>query len=253
MVFAGRARIEGLHRLTAEALKKGWVKLSQHAIADLDWWTKIIDQRNGTNIIIQQPMQWEKFTSGDASLFAIGAFCDGWWCAYCVDPDKLNCIDIPDDAPAKFGMLFTESEAGKALPKKLMPTKQNKLLENIAYLELLIVYVSIFEHKLKWRGLHVPIYSDNKNVIAWLTKNTAGSIEAARLLRFILDLCVELNIRIMPFYIDTKTNKIADTLSRLEWNKFCEAVNDPKFHVPPRMWAPYPVAQQDFVDHTVQA
>ena len=253
VVFAGSAHLQGLHRLTAQALRKsnGWVTLSQHAKADLNWWLTTLRENNGTNIIIQQPMQWKHFTATDASLFAIGGYSTRGSFAYALTKD--HGVHFPSDAPQDFGTLFANTPAGRALPRKLMPSKANGLLEKIAYLELLAIYTALSINLDEWSGKHVPIYTDNTNVVSWLTKNTASSCEDARLLRHILDICAKNNIRLMPTYINTNDNKIADSLSRLKFHEFLHASIDPAFTFPPRLWTPYPVAHQDFVKPTSQA
>ena len=162
VVFAGRSRLQGLYIMTTQALKRGFGFHSHHSYSDLDWWTKAIISDNGTNVIIQQPKMWTKFTAGDASLIAMGAHCEGWWCAYSIVPKTHpKHPKISPDAPKRFGMPFTQSDAATSLPKRLIPSKSNGLINKIAYLELLIIYIAIFENLGKWKGLHIPIYSDN--------------------------------------------------------------------------------------------
>jgi hypothetical protein len=77
-------------------------------------------------------------------------------------------------------------------------------------------------------GQYWQLGVDNANVYSWLSKGTVrGPVCYETALQYLLELFtmqVQLNFRLQPKWIASKTNVLADAASRREWGAFAAAL-----------------------------
>ena len=91
---------------------------------------------------------------------------------------------------------------------------------SITYLELfgLTVAVKLWIHK--YKDQHVIIHCDNQTVVQMINNSTSSCKNCMLLIRIVVMECLIWNVRLFALYVSTKSNGIADALSRLEYIRF---------------------------------
>ena len=92
--------------------------------------------------------------------------------------------------------------------------KQRKA--SIAYLELHAVCLACHREHHRWAGCVVPLLCDNATAVQVLRKGSSKSPNLNELLRRILALCLHHDFVLLPHWISTHDNKLADHLSRFQ-------------------------------------
>ena len=99
---------------------------------------------------------------------------------------------------------------------------------HINYLEGWAVLKALQRFGPQWQGCDVPLYIDNLVFHDILRKKRSPSTDLNDLMIPILNLCKQYDCRLVPFYISTDSNILADALSRhrldIFWNTFDEFV-----------------------------
>ena len=96
---------------------------------------------------------------------------------------------------------------------------------HINYLEGWAVLRALKRFGPSWAGHDVPLYLDNKVFMQCLLKKRSPSLALNPLLRAIMALCDQHNCRLVPFYISTEANILADALSRHRLDFFWESLD----------------------------
>ena len=85
---------------------------------------------------------------------------------------------------------------------------------DIAWLELLAAYVAIDLFAARSAGHYIILYSDNTNVVAWMSRRRSPSPYVCTLVSAIERLKYKFTLRISARYISSARNVSADLLSR---------------------------------------
>ena len=93
----------------------------------------------------------------------------------------------------------------------------------IAFLELFAVYWALIRWGRRLEGFAVEIFIDNTAAMWWLRKERAPGSYGV-LMREVHLLCIRYDIQLIPTYIRSKDNVLADTLSRQAWAEFRRAL-----------------------------
>ena len=111
----------------------------------------------------------------------------------------------------------------------MQPWDRNFLLEmnpSIQYLELYAVAAGVLAWIHKFRNKRVVIFTDNKSAHDMINTSSSGCKNCMVLIRLIVLEGLKWNVRIFAKYVKTSENKIADSLSRLQWKKFKQLTKD---------------------------
>ena len=89
--------------------------------------------------------------------------------------------------------------------------------KNINELELwpILIGVKLWIPELKYKS--VQIYRDNTPVVHMIRKGVSSNATCMGCLRELFWVCKIYRIRLVPHYINTKNNLVADTLSRIQY------------------------------------
>ena len=160
------------------------VNLNLSARKDIQWWLAYLPSWNGITMLYDSVwttnQQLELYT--DSSDIAIGAyFNDAWF--YEVLDDKLRNMSI--NWRELYAIVIAITTWGKQLASK-------RLL----------------------------IYCDNLSICYILQKGTSKSEIIMDLVRQLFYICAQYNIELSAKYVSTVNNGIADSLSRLQFNRF---------------------------------
>ena len=91
---------------------------------------------------------------------------------------------------------------------------------SINYLELYAITIGILSWTHQFKNRPITIFCDNMSVVYMVNNGTSRCKNCMVLIRFIVLHCMIHNVLIHVEYINTKFNKFADYLSRMEYNKF---------------------------------
>ena len=180
------------------------VYLRAEARLALQWWHAALQNFNGSRLILnRQPKPWQHLTTDACGLWdtsepGIGLFVDGGFCGLTAAECQLRFPDAPAaEAPIQLWELF----AVVALARLYGP------------------YLS---------GQYWQLGVDNANVYSWLSRGTVrGKVCYETALQYLLELFtlqVQLDFRLQPHWIASKTNVLADAASRRDWGTFAAAL-----------------------------
>ena len=99
---------------------------------------------------------------------------------------------------------------------------------SIAYLELFAICAAIYSWTDKLRNLRVLLHCDNQAVVEMVNSMSSKCPQCMKLIRLITLMGLKLNSRFFAQCISTKKNLAADSLSRLQLEKFCRETRDRK-------------------------
>lgn len=92
--------------------------------------------------------------------------------------------------------------------------------KNVTLLELFPVLVSLVIWGEEFRGKRLLLYSDNKGVVFAINCQSSKSDPVVTILRQIVLYCLKLNVWLKASYLEGEKNLIADSLSRLQIQRF---------------------------------
>ena len=188
-------------------------KVDKNTLLDFYQWNKIIQKYDGTALAIEKPqlsgLYWatDAFrtpNNGEITHAGIGSFFNGHY--ICI-AGKIR--------------YFREQLFEKANPlllknKNIFPCNPKKPHSfNIQYLELFAVYWDLCIRTKVFKNKHLPLRIDNKNALSWIIK-ASGPIPYMGLIRAIVQILHDNNIRVYPVYVTSESNKLADLASRGE-------------------------------------
>lgn len=172
------------------------VRISPGMKNDLQWWSDFAPFFNGLSLIPYVVYPSEIWT--DSSLKGFGAALDRDWLAG--DWDNV------------FTNIEMESECNHFVKPPILEPDQ---VSNINVIELFAV-VAALERWAPIIGNHmVHIRIDNMQVVSMLSNHSSINKQCMDWLRRLFWLCMRHNIKIIPSYIQSEENVLADTLSRL--------------------------------------
>ena len=103
----------------------------------------------------------------------------------------------------------------------------NFLVKNdpsIEFLELYAVTVGVFLWIEKFQNKKIMLFCDNKAVVAMINNTSSKCQKCTKLLRMIVLKGMMYNVKISAKYVTLKDNDFADSLSRLQLNRFFKLV-----------------------------
>jgi hypothetical protein len=109
------------------------------------------------------------------------------------------------------------------------------ILQDITFLELFPVVVAIYQLENKKLMFNI----DNKAVVTILNKKSSKSPRVMNLVRKLVLITLKYNIWLKAQHISGSLNKIADSLSRCNWQLFRELVPEADKHqttIPSHLW-----------------
>ena len=180
VIVPGKAFIRRLiDRTFGVSVPFHYVTLNQEAKKDLDMWQKFFRFHNGKTIFITQTL-----TSDDIQLYT--------------DASKLACSAILDKQwfVVKFPIQWQS--------------------RNIAFLELYPFVLALHIFGIKMCNRHVIFHCDNKAICDIINKLTSKDKEIMVLVRSLVLVCMQYNVRFCSLHLTSKQNFRADKLSRLQ-------------------------------------
>ena len=114
---------------------------------------------------------------------------------------------------------------------------------SIEFLELYVVTVSVSLWAAKVQNRRICLNCDNQAVVHMINKSTSSCKQCMQLIRHITLTSLKRNVRVFARYLDTKSNGIADALSRgqmIRFRKLCNlenrTVNQIPEMIPEELW-----------------
>ena len=96
----------------------------------------------------------------------------------------------------------------------------DKYSPSINYLELYGLTVAVLAWLPKFRNRNVIIFCDNQSVIYMVNNGTSGCKLCMILIRLLVLNCLLYNVKLKVKYIASKSNRYADSLSRMKYHEF---------------------------------
>ena len=174
------------------------IKLGLAAKEDLKWWANFAKTFNGKKKIIYP--EYELPLVSDSSLKGFAIYKGEEWLAGSWD-DSLK---LDND---KCNHIISS------------PSFDDYDKTNINELELWPIISGLRVWYPDLKGKSVSIFTDNTQVYHMVRKGTSSNKTCMQWLREIFWICKIYKIRLVPYYINTKNNLVADTLSRLLYIK----------------------------------
>ena len=202
VVVPGRAFCRRLIDATCN-IKKPWhkVRVTKAMKKDLSVWLKFLENYNGISLMIDQ--YW---TSNEAiELFT----------------------DSSGGSERGFGIYFKGKWAQSCWPSDW---EKMGILQDITFLELfpVVVAMHLWGHQLQNKKLMFNI--DNKAVVTIVNKKSSKSPRVMNLVRKLVLITLKYNILLKAQHISGSLNKIADSLSRCNWQLFRELAPEADKH-----------------------
>ena len=181
VVRSGRAflrrMIDLLHGVPMHPLRPHPIRLNRAFRSDLVWWRLFASEWNGIAFLSPTPHLPAKVMASDASgLWGCGAWHGNHW------------------FQLKWNHIFKDSP--------------------IAVKELLPIVLACAVWGRSWTGHRVVVHCNNQVVVAALRSHTSKNSHCLHMLRVLAFLEARYQFRLLPQYINTKNNFLADALSR---------------------------------------
>ena len=200
VVDGGRTHSRRFYDLYKVILKNDLkrVKLGKAAREDLDWWLKFCATFNG-----KRKIEYEEYPIpliSDSSLKGFAVYKGKEWLGGTWEGE----------------IALENSSCGHITSPPGMDTYDRS---NINELELWPILEGLRCWYPEFKGKSVTIFTDNTQVMYMLRKGTSTNSTCMEWLREIFWITKNFNIRIVAKYVNTKSNLVADTLSRLLYIK----------------------------------
>ena len=163
------------------------VRLSVDALLDIEWWIKFLPSWNGKSVFYNS--YWTDSNTmhlySDASNKAVAAYFDGHW------------FVVPFEGRFVILSLFS-----------------------INWRELCAVALAVATWGSQWQGHRIVMHCDNMCVVECINRGASKSPDMMRLIRNMFYVCAQYGVEVMARYVNTHCNDIADSLSRLQYDRF---------------------------------
>ncbi|KAK3095242.1 hypothetical protein FSP39_012073 [Pinctada imbricata] len=94
------------------------------------------------------------------------------------------------------------------------------ILREMSFLELIPIVLAFSIWSTKLANKKVLLHTDNEALVPIINNKTSKSDKIMTLLRHLMFIIIERNIQIKAVHIPGAENKIADAISRLQWDRF---------------------------------
>ena len=163
------------------------VCLTKDALLDIEWWIRFLPSWNGKSVFYNT--QWTDsdvmHLYTDASNVALGAYFHGQWFVV----PFVGCY-------ATFSLL------------------------SINWRELCAVALAVATWGSQWQGQRIVMHCDNMCVVECINHGASRSPDLMRLIRNMFYVCAQYGVEVTARYVNTHCNDIADSLSRLQFDRF---------------------------------
>ena len=195
VVLYSKIYLRAGYALVARAKQLGWLNIRPSAMLrqDLAWWTDCLASVKGRTLSLQRRVVVRDFFAVDAcTSWGMGGFFDG------------RMFAVTWRAVRRWSLGFPT------------PTSDHQT-SSINYLELFAVWYALTLWGSLLSGTSIVVYTDSSSVFWWL-KNmwvlNADSAHVIALLKSIFSLCSKWDVFIIPRWLSTHVNVLADCLSR---------------------------------------
>ena len=200
-VKGGRTFCRRLYDLYKYMVNKGMkrARISDIVREDLKWWRSFAMCFNGVSAINNELYPDDIYT--DASKKGFGAYMGHDWLAGTWEIDSSTMPNPPTD----HGHITSP------------PTIDIYNEDNINELELWAVLSALVRWQYLFKGKTVNVYTDNMQVFHNILSGRSSNVTNMSWIREIFWICALMNVSLIPNYVPTKENVVADTLSRLPY------------------------------------
>ena len=194
VVQYSRIYLRAGYALIARAKKLNWfrVRPSPGLLDDLGWWSSHLADPGSRRLLLQRRKLVRDFFATDASTgYGMGGFFDGRFFSVAWTETISWQLDVPS-------------------PKSCAQTS------SINYLELFALYYALVLWGSLLSGSAILAHTDSSTVYNWLSSNyvKGDSYVNRQLVKAVFKLCAKYDVIVVPKWISTKSNLIADILSR---------------------------------------
>ena len=132
-----------------------------------------------------------------------------------------DCIQLYSDSAGNASLGCGVYFQGKwAFLKWPIEWADSEILHDITFLELVPIFLAIFLWKHEFIGLRIRFNCDNQSVVHILNSKTSRSKRVMTLIRKIVLFSLRYDFHINGLFIAGTSNKIADSISRMQWATF---------------------------------
>ena len=199
IVKGGKIFCKSIYELYKTLVRRNakFIKVPDNVTDDLLWWKRLCRYFNGSSKICRESFPWPLVS--DSSFKGFGAYLGEDWVAG-VWHDE-DCIAL----------------ASTCNHVAFRPTYDLLSYDNINELELWPIVVGLKRWALLFKNCTVTVFTDNTQVMYMLLNGGSSNEVCKKWIKEIFWLCAIYNINLLPKYINTKANLVADTLSRLPY------------------------------------
>ena len=199
VVKGGKIFCKSVYEAYKALIKAGarYIVIPDAVKSDLRWWRKLCGYFNGSSKISKdvypQPMV------SDSSFKGFGVYLgEDWAAGVWHDTDHIP----------------LSTECGHIV---FRPVFDLTTYDNINELELWPIVVGLKRWALSLKNQSVYVFTDNTQVMYMLINGGSSNSTCKKWIKEIFWVCAIYNIDLLPRYINTKSNLVADTLSRLPY------------------------------------
>ena len=202
-IVPGRTFIRRLYDVIGNLPQHYHVNVSSQIKKDLRMWVQFLTTLQGNANVYRSFHEKEMLLDTSINFYTDASGTIG-----------IGCFYNGNYANAKWSMSFLED-----------------VKPSIAFQELAAITTAlvIWGHKLK--GSVLTIHTDNQSAMAIVNTLTSRCNFCMALVRIIVKVCMSNDVRVKACYIPGKDNHIADALSRFQWERFHEAVENEGYEV----------------------
>ena len=208
VVRGGKIFCKRVYSLYKELLQKGKksIRIPSETKADIKWWSNFCTNFNG---VAQINSTMHKFPIvSDSSFKGFAAYMGKDWFAGMWSEEVGMSVD---------------SSCGHLI--NAPPLEVKDLDPNINVYELWPVVWGLKRWAPELKNKSILLFTDNTQVLYMLLKGRSSNITCMSWLRELFWICIIYNIEILPRYINTHCNLVADTLSRLHYFESREEIS----------------------------
>ena len=197
IIKGGKIFCKNVYKLYKEMVGKNlrYIHLNQKVKDDLRWWKRFCHYFNGSMKMIEEMYEYPMVS--DSSFKGFAVYMDADWAAGVWDNDDY---------------IGVVSQCQHIVSKPLMEKFE---LDNINVLELWPIVVGLKRWALKLKNKSLVVFTDNTQVMFMLMNGGSVNECCCNWIKEIFWLTAIYNINLVPKYINTKSNLVADTLSRI--------------------------------------
>ena len=199
IVKGGRIFCKNVYKLYKQLVNRNlrYIQLGDDVKKDLRWWKRFCVFFNGSRKIVKENYQYPMVSDSSLKGFAVYLGSD-WAAGVWHDEDYLK----------------LRSDCNHIVSKPLLEDFET---DNINVLELWPIVVGLKRWAHLFKDMSILVFTDNTQVMFMLINGSSVNETCCKWIREIFWITAIYNIEIIPKYINTRANLVADTLSRLPY------------------------------------